>query len=350
MNKRNLEIFHRINEIFIENGVMRNNEPEHLELLLLIGASGSGKSRYTSNKDNYFVVSSDDVRMELFGTLTRQNDEDNELVFKEVHKSIEHLLNMGATIYDATNLSRKRRIHFYNHTLPKMVHSYRKDKFKGVKAIVFIEPFSVIKENNKKKPSEQQVPKYDLIKMYQTLQIPRIGVDCDDIEIHGETDFFNKKISYRDLLSVNSLKDLMEYVSKPYRDEMKKLFGPHDTPYHLESIEEHIDMCIKNAEGDEVLKLAAMFHDLGKAFTKKEGRYLNHQFLSSMYAMKAFSEISDMPDNVKRVVFEIIYQHMNGHDGLTKKIIRHYKLENDTVKYIHNFAKVDAESRMVGNV
>jgi predicted kinase len=317
-----------------------NNNTEIKEFLLLIGASGSGKSRFTATKDEYFIVSSDAVRLELFGTLERQEKEDHQKVFEKVNDYINSYSNLGHTIYDATNLNRKRRFHLNNHIL----------KNKNITAVIFIEPFQVIKENNLNKSEEERVPIDALKRMYSTVQIPRVGVDCEKIVVEGQTDFFLPGMTYAKLLSINSLMEFIEYVNMPYKLEMKNLFGPHDTPYHLESIDEHIDMCIKNAGDDQILKITAIFHDLGKSFTKDGGKYLNHQFVSSMYAMKAFSEIEDMPEDAKRSILEIIYQHMNGHNGLSKKVIKNNAIDDTTLNLIIKFTEIDNISREVASV
>ena len=82
---------------------------------LLIGASGSGKSRYrktTEFKERTITLSSDDIRKELFGNLIHQEDHDQ--IFDIIHKITPLALEMGFdVIYDATNLNRKKRIYFY---------------------------------------------------------------------------------------------------------------------------------------------------------------------------------------------------------------------------------------------
>jgi predicted kinase len=296
------------------------------ELLFLIGASGSGKSRFTSKMTEHITVSSDKIRKELFNTLEKQEKADHQLVFNELHNRIDDSIQIGDVIYDATNLNRKKRKYFYNTILPKMSRKV------DVRAVIFVEPFSVIKQNNKSKDEESQVPFDALMRMYQTVQIPRVGVDCDDIIVKGETNFFIPGMTYTRLLNVNSLREFIGYVGPEYRKEMKNLFGPHDTPYHLESIEEHINMCIENAGDDKVLKITAIFHDLGKSITKNGGRYFNHQFVSAMYALKAFSEVSDMPEDIKTIVLEVIYQHMNAHNGLTEKTEKSNNLDTRTIE------------------
>ena len=151
-------------------------------------------------------------------------------------------------------------------------------------------------------------------------------------------------MDYEKLISINSLKELMSYVSPEYKKEMKKLFGPHDTPYHLEDINDHIDMCIKNSEDNYTLKVVSMFHDLGKSITKDGGKYLSHELVSSVYAMKAFSEIEDMKDS--DLITEVIFNHMNAHQGLSQKVINRNKIDSETKSFCDLFVKIDDMSRI----
>ena len=78
----------------------------------LIGLSGSGKSSYNFEEE-VVKISSDSLRKELFGD---ENDQThNAEVFNELHKRvILNLKNGKNVVYDATNLSRRRRVVFLN--------------------------------------------------------------------------------------------------------------------------------------------------------------------------------------------------------------------------------------------
>lgn len=79
---------------------------------MLVGLSGSGKSSYNF-KEEVVKISSDALRKELFGD---ENDQThNAEVFNELHKRvILNLKNGKNVVYDATNLSRRRRVAFLN--------------------------------------------------------------------------------------------------------------------------------------------------------------------------------------------------------------------------------------------
>ena len=88
---------------------------EEGSFVAIVGHNGSGKSTLAKmlkeGNDNIVIVSSDAVRAELLGD---ENDQSrNGEVFNEVHKRIISSLKEGKdVIYDATNLSYKRRINF----------------------------------------------------------------------------------------------------------------------------------------------------------------------------------------------------------------------------------------------
>lgn len=342
----------------------------------LIGVSASGKSRYAEKlTSGEVVLSSDQIRLELFGNLTRQSPQDHEEVFQLLKSRMFEYLKSGFdVVLDATNLSRKKRSALY-----KEIHRITGLRRTGtiidkngiervgtevvrnvmVRGIVFVEPFKVILENNSKKEIDRQVPVIDLIRMYKTLNIPRLGVDVDDFEVRGQTPFFKNIISGSDFLNIvkedvrSDFNNFLNLLTDEYSTEMRKLLGGHDTPYHLEDIDVHINYCINNAiseTNDDNLVMVAMFHDLGKSFTKDGGRYLDHQNVSAMYALKAFSEIKDLGNYIDiYMVLETIYQHMNGHKPLGSKNINNNNLDTETIDMIQRFAKIDDMSREVSD-
>lgn len=345
----------------------------------LIGVSASGKSRYAEKlTSGEVVLSSDQIRLELFGNLTRQSPQDHEEVFRLLQSRMFEYLESGFdVILDSTNLSRKRRAALYKEILRRTsLHRTGTIIDKNgiervgriaspvarnvlVRGIVFVEPFKVILENNSKKEIDRQVPVRDLIRMYKNLNIPRIGVDVDDFEVREQTPFFKNIISGSDFLHLvkedvrSDFNNFLNLLTDEYSTEMKKLLGGHDTPYHLEDIDEHINYCINNAiseTNDDNLVMVAMFHDLGKSFTKDGGRYRDHQNVSAMYALKAFSEIKDLGNYIDIYkVLETIYQHMNGHKPLGSKNINNNNLDTGTIDMIQRFAKIDDMSREVSD-
>ena len=85
----------------------------------MIGLAGSGKSYHAKELAEEYdatVFSSDALREKMFGDVNHQAD--NDVLFKELHKRIRECLASGkSAIYDACNISYKRRMEFQQNSL-----------------------------------------------------------------------------------------------------------------------------------------------------------------------------------------------------------------------------------------
>jgi len=79
------------------------------ELIIMVGVPGSGKSTYVKkNLQDYKVLSSDEIRKELFGDESCQSN--NILVFNTLYKRAREYLLLGYNIViDATSINVKER-------------------------------------------------------------------------------------------------------------------------------------------------------------------------------------------------------------------------------------------------
>lgn len=305
---------------------------------VLIGVAGVGKSTYIEQHktEKSLVLSSDTLRIELFGDLEAGNaPEAIPVVFKTLHERMKEALlskQYDTIFYDATNLSRKG---FYEQF----------KKYAEIEAIVLVKPLATILEQNSQRSGFAKVPENVIRRMYESLQVPRISVDCDKIEVIGDFEDFAKEIAM-----IKGMK--------------------HDSPYHAENVDTHIQMTIDGAKAqepstyytkDEIVTLAEL-HDLGKGITKKPSNsrgvahdyfvevhgshsmFANHQYVGAMYALVKFKD--DLSESHLKVV-EAIYQHMKAHDGISAKAIKKDKLDEDTVALIEDFAKIDSASRII---
>ena len=199
-------------------------------------------------------------------------------------------------------------------------------------------------EQNAQRSGFAKVPESVIRRMYESLQVPRISVDCDKIEVIGDFEDFAEEISM-----IKGMK--------------------HDSPYHAEDVDTHIQMTIDGAKAqessthytkDEIVTLAEL-HDLGKGVTKKPSQsrgvahdyfvevhgsrmFANHQYVGAMYAIVKFKD--DLSESHLKVV-EAIYQHMKAHDGISAKAIKKDKLDEDVLSLITDFAKIDSSSRII---
>lgn len=308
---------------------------------MLIGVAGVGKSTYIKRHktEKSLVLSSDELRIELFGDLEAGNaPEAIPVVFKTLHERMKEALlskQYDTIFYDATNLNRKLRKGFYEQF----------KKYAEIEAIVLVKPLATILEQNAQRSGFAKVPESVIRRMYESLQVPRISVDCDKIEVIGDFEDFAKEIAM-----IKGMK--------------------HDSPYHAEDVDTHIQMTIDGAKAqepstyytkDEIVTLAEL-HDLGKGITKKPSQsrgvahdyfvevhgshsmFDNHANVGAMYALVKFKEELNK-SNLK--IIEAIYQHMNAHNGFSEKMIKKHKLDNSLLVLSNDFAKIDSNSRNI---
>ena len=204
---------------------------------MLVGLSGSGKSSYNFEEE-VVKISSDALRAELFGD---ENDQThNTEVFNELHKRvILNLKNGKNVVYDATNLSRRRRVAF----LKTIAHIPCKTI-----CVVFKTPYEVCVKRDSLRPRKVGVSV--IFKQLKQFQIPQYDEGWDLIDF-----------TY---LPTDKAVDPFVLV------ELSKLVE-HDNPHHLETIGQHIQMTydkLCKMTKDKKLRFAGLFHDLGKVFTK----------------------------------------------------------------------------------
>lgn len=355
-----------------------------MRALILIGVSGSGKSTYVkslieSSTENIHVYNADNYRIKMFGSLEMGNThhengkrvDPSKQVFKALNEDLDEDLDNATDndvfILDNMNLSRKHRRSFYEKFRSKHI---------PVEAHFFFASEETIDNNQSQRAAVSPgsyVKPYIIHDMVKTLQVPRLTVDCDEIICHGEKWF--KKFRATE---VNNLQELIDKVSNDnMKQTLTKNFAPHQClPYHKESINEHIDMCIVNSwqsPHDPLLHEEAIFHDLGKAICKEftdeskhkimesallgvvldkndlnelTAHYLGHANVSAVIYMNyMFSNDAFGADNYQ--VLEAIYQHMNAHTGMGKKNINVNKLDDKLLAQIEEFRKIDDKSRIV---
>jgi len=256
------------------------------------------------------------------------------LTVVEARKQLLNLLKRGTSVIwlDAP-ISRSQRIKEFNY-------------FMSEDESILIAVHQVFRTYEEFCKLHPEMSEEEAFKYYTGVQPPKTGVDCHNFFMGG-TEFFKKTAVF------NSIVDLATFVDNECVDcikpEVELNFQPHDSIYHKESIDEHIDSCI-NLSTAYLMRLLALFHDLGKGFTKREGKFIGHENLGATYLANAFWVADEEYSEVYELV-SVVLAHMvcNLNEGkLPEKYISRHKLDPGTVDLLQYFSKnIDKEGRIV---
>ena len=249
-------------------------------MTMMVGLPASGKSTYAqeiAKKSNAIVLSSDAIRWELFGDETDQDH--NQKVFQELHKRAKEWLCAGRdVIYDATNISSKRRRAFLNEL--KKVGCIKN-------CVIIATPYEQCLENNRNRA--RQVPEWVIEKMYRKWQTPHWFEGWDNVTI----EYWDNKHFVRPVEVADSLLDFNQ-----------------QNPHHTLTLGGHLfktfRLCnIDNCDNTEAYRIinAALMHDCGKPFTQtfknakgepsEIAHYYNHEHVSayeSLFLLPVYEE------------------------------------------------------------
>lgn len=223
-------------------------------VIMLVGLPGSGKSTFAKmfkeeqkkqlNRD-WEIFSSDAMREELFGDERIQGTPENrELIFSTLFKRIKkQLLDRKNAIFDATNLNKRRRINFI-----KQLENVPCNKG----CILIATPYKECLQNNSSR--SRIVPDEVVKQMYMNFQPPHKSEGWDWIDIQYPS------------------------VLHPIDTNILKKWGNYDqgNEHHTLSLGNHMlktYFYIVDDDGyksDRNLRYAALWHDIGKPFTRTE--------------------------------------------------------------------------------
>lgn len=275
-------------------------------LFVMVGLPGSGKSTYAEQliieNDADVIVSSDKIREELFNDVNNQDN--NNLVFTTVHERIIKYLEMDKNVvFDATNLSRKRRIAFLDQI----------DNNHGKYAIIMATPYEICLEQNNIR--EKQVPESVIKRMLTNFEVPCYEEGFDGIIIKYNTgemefDLWDKLEELREF-------DQCNHHHRLSLGEHMLDAGMYITRYWIKNYyNKELDL-FSFSNYSNVL-LAAYCHDLGKEFTKsnvnKKGEitedyhYYEHHNVGGYLALFYLKEYLD----IDRLIYvcNLITMHM----------------------------------------
>ena len=211
--------------------------------LMLVGLPASGKSTISqklAKEYNAIIFSSDKLREEMFGDVNDQ--EHNQELFVELHKRIKDFLRNGkSAIYDACNVSYKRRIAF--------LAELKSIECKKI-CVVMATPYEECLQRNANR--DRKVPEHVIKRMYYSFDIPWYYEGWDQIEVEyapGSENSFGWAFDW--------VESVMDYNQ--------------DNPHHSSTLGRHCEKArkwIDNNKGSTQLRYAALIHDCGKPKTK----------------------------------------------------------------------------------
>ena len=276
------------------------------KVILPIGLPACGKSTWADKMaiEGFIRHSSDRIRLE-FGMKY-----DDPMAFQILHKRIKEDLRNGKNcIYDATNLSRKRRRQFLEEL--KKIPCEKEAK-------LFLVPLDVCMERNRLRSGGARVPDLLYMEMLKSFHVPDQHYEGFD------------RITFE---AYNG-----EFILPDYEnlDDFSQ-----DNPHHTESLGEHMKLCeqaVYQLMGDneqykglldpKKLGFIARYHDIGKVHTKvfhnskgevtKDAHYYGHDNVGAyMFLMKW---LQDTPESFREETFEtaltianVINWHMAPH-------------------------------------
>ena len=297
-------------------------------LFVYAGPMGVGKTQAAASCFlDSSVVSLSAIHREAYGSpvVERQH---KDAVTRRAFKKLFALLERGLdAVFIAPNVSRMSRAHLYREV---------KARFPGVRVVVVLVHMplaDILKRSSGVSASHVRDE-------YLSVQIPRVGVDCDTFTLQTP--------------------DFSAYLPEINHSYL----APHNSPYHVESIAEHVALTVHNAKAHSmpVLVDIAAFHDLGKSVARtpqdvsrpssayiasiygSHDQYAGHENVGAVYWLIAHK---DCLDSQALFVAEAIFHHMQAHRGFTDRYINRHHLDTELLETAGVFARIDSMSKIV---
>lgn len=281
---------------------------------LMCGLPGSGKSTFAKELkaktdrikglNETVLLSSDELRKEMFGD--ENNIEHNGEVFNEMRRRTKENLKAGNNvIYDATNISSKRRTNLLQYELKNI----ECDKVCVYIPTIWLDCI----ENDKKR--DRQVGREVIIRMRNQLDIPMYNEGWDYIQINKENNILRGFSMYD--FDFSTLEEYKNFLSS--NPLLEKCVGfNQNNPHHDFTLDEHMYKTYQNLlnyGADYKLKVASLLHDIGKVYcqtTDEDGisHYYAHDRISAQLAVSLLKNDYNMPDRVIIDITTLIQNHM----------------------------------------
>lgn len=294
-------------------------------LVIMVGAPGSGKDtlikELMKGTENTCVVSSDDMRVELFGF---EDQARNGELFQAMNARVKELAKTHARVYyNATNLNRKRRVALCNEM---------KKHFTTIEVIACICPIEELLDRNKTR-AERHIPEDKIVQLIKSIQLPLIS-EWD----YNECLYFYTGTQREDRRNTRIM-DLKDY--------------DQNNPHHNETLGDHIVRTAEACSDNTLAFEAALSHDIGKPFCREEdvkgiSHYKGHNLVSAYMYMTdclnmfsvialdkwhndviALIEFHDHIFNFKHDVEAMKNAYNKKYDGLDEKFWAAFKMLTD---------------------
>ena len=273
-----------------------------VELICTVGVPASGKSTWAQKmveREGYAWVSSDNIRKNY------NYDISNNDVFSEMYDvTVANLKEGTSVIYDATNLSARRRKNLIDN-----LKSITLDDIILFRCEVFVAPFEVLVERNNQRTGADCVPTYVIERMIKQFQFPQYFEGWDFININS-----------------NSVGEQVNFTPiKGYSQ---------DNPHHTLDLYEHSRAVVEMARKLSlplVICDAGWYHDIGKPFCRFKGddgwaHYNGHENVSAyMFALEQAGTSAYTKDDFLTMIFIINY-HMRPYNWTQKSYNRDEEL------------------------
>ena len=255
---------------------------------MMVGLPGAGKSTYAkqlAEKNDAHYIASDDYREAYLHDI--ENQDQNDYIFQKMKEDTMYSLsNDKDVVYDATNISYKKRRRFLQEIKAITCEKY---------CIVMATPYEQCLENNANR--DRCVPEYVIERMYKSFYMPYYYEGWNYIEL-----IYPSTYTHQD--------DAFEGFIWPMWN------FDQENPHHMRTLGKHcsdVYMNCKHWTQNQVTLTAAELHDCGKPFTKSfmnskgeyttVAHYYGHQHVGAYDSM-----FYNSPDPIQVAV--IIQWHM----------------------------------------